>query len=445
MRIAEAAPGILAPGEGQGRQKGGTGVAVFSEKGGDPWVFFEQARGNGKWLWQAQGHIASKVAEDGHQVAAVLRWMEAGLSAGHVMACAFSFELGHVLEPALRAWRRPAWRRSMPLIWAAAFCRLQPVRAEALKARVQGALAGARRPSLFLRPSMDAAAHAWRHEAVQEAIAAGEVYQVNLTFPMRGRWDGSDRLRALALYLRLRGAQPAAFGAFLGFGPSPAGLGRIRRHAGAPGLPLAVLSFSPERLLQRDGDKVVSTPMKGTIRRGRSPEEDRQLQSWLVRDEKNRAENLMITDMVRNDLGRICRIGSVHAPALFRVETLPTVHQMVSDVEGTLAGRVRLMPLLQALLPPASVTGAPKIGATRLISRLETASRDIYCGAIGWLRRGRAGRLQGRLNVAIRTLVLHADGRARYDVGSGIVSDSMAGREYAECLLKARFLQGRPA
>jgi para-aminobenzoate synthetase component 1 len=180
--------------------------------------------------------------------------------------------------------------------------------------------------------------------------------------------------------------------------------------------------------------------MKGTAPRSADPAEDAALAAGLARDEKNRAENLMIVDLLRNDVSRIAEIGSVAVPELFGIETYATVHQMVSRITGRVLPGARLGGILSALFPCGSVTGAPKVRAMQIIRELEPWPRGAYCGAIGWMAPdGRAA-----FNVAIRTLALHPDGRAVLSVGGGVVADSAASSEYEEALWKARFAQACP-
>ena len=175
--------------------------------------------------------------------------------------------------------------------------------------------------------------------------------------------------------------------------------------------------------------------MKGTAPRGETPVEDARLKAALATDEKNRAENLMIVDLLRNDLGRVSEIGSVHVPDLFAVETYATLHQMVSRIRGRLLPRIGLAEIFEALFPCGSITGAPKIAAMQAIRRLEPGPREAYCGAIGWAAPdGRA-----RFNVAIRTLSLYGPEEVVLNVGGGVVADSTADGEYEEALWKARF------
>jgi len=249
--------------------------------------------------------------------------------------------------------------------------------------------------------------------AIRERLAAGDVYQVNLTGRFRFPFDGSPS----ALFAKLRRSQPAAYSAFLNTGDRK------------------VLSLSPELFFQCGGGFIETKPMKGTAPRGSTSGEDTLKRHGLVSCEKNRAENLMIVDLLRNDLGRVCVPGSVVAENLFALETYPTLHQMVSTVKGKLRNDVALFDIFRALFPSGSVTGAPKIRAMELIDRLESSSRGIYTGAIGFMQPGR----DMVFSVAIRTLELAA-GQGIYGSGSGIVWDSDPMQEYGECLLKARIL-----
>lgn len=250
---------------------------------------------------------------------------------------------------------------------------------------------------------------------IRQYIAAGDVYQVNFTFALDGRSYGDP----LALYARLRAAQPVRYGGYL----------RL------PGR--TILSLSPELFLERCGDTVTSHPMKGTAPRGATPAEDGAAAAALLASEKNRAENLMIVDLIRNDLGRLAAPGAVRVDSLFRLESYPTLHQLVSTVSAELPGQ-DLLALFRALFPCGSITGAPKIRAMEIIAELERSSRGLYTGALGWL----APNGDFRFNVPIRTLVRQDDGRVRLGVGAGIVQDSQAVAEWHECLAKARFATG---
>src|SRR5690606_34322723 len=197
-----------------------------------------------------------------------------------------------------------------------------------------------------------------------------------------------------------------------------------------------VLSRSPELFFEVSADGWIDTlPMKGTMPRGKTPREDEALKELLCNDPKNQAENRMIVDLLRNDISRITKVGTLDVPELFHVESYPTVHQMVSRIRAKLLPDLGLAEIFAALFPCGSITGAPKISVMKILAGLEARARNAYCGAIGWAAPD--GRM--RFNVAIRTITLHPEGDAVFNVGGGVVFDSTAHDEYAECLLKAQF------
>ena len=248
---------------------------------------------------------------------------------------------------------------------------------------------------------------------IREYIAAGDVYQVNLAQRFHAPFRGSP----LALYRRLRARNPAPFGAYLDFA------GTI------------VTSISPERFLRFDPQTrlVEARPIKGTRPRDATAARDSALARELLESEKDRAENVMIVDLLRNDLGKVCRAGSVTVPKLFALESHPTVHHLVSTVTGVLADDRDAFDLLRAAFPGGSVTGAPKIRAMQIIAELERSPRGVYCGAVGYV--SATGAMD--FNIPIRTIVLR-DGMATFHAGAGIVWDSEPAAEYQETLAKAR-------
>jgi para-aminobenzoate synthetase component I len=249
---------------------------------------------------------------------------------------------------------------------------------------------------------------------VQEYILAGDIFQANLS----QRFEGPLRTDPLTLYGRLRRLNPAPFAAYL-TGPA---------HA--------IVSASPERFLRVDVDGAVETrPIKGTTPRGIGPEHDAHLGRALTESEKDRAENLMIVDLLRNDLSRICRPGSVRVPELFALEHYSTVHHLVSTVVGQLEAEADAIDLLRAAFPGGSITGAPKVRAMEIIAELEPSRRGVYCGAIGYLSHTGAA----DTSIVIRSYLLRHD-RAYFSAGGGIVSDSEPAAEYDETLDKARAL-----
>ncbi|WP_323764566.1 aminodeoxychorismate synthase component I [Marinovum sp.] len=335
-------------------------------------------------------------------VPAALEALAAAQAEGLWLAGFASYELGYALEPKLLALM-PEGRR-VPLISFGAFT--APAKA--------GPLTGGRATLSALRPDWDAERYAGAFDRVHGWIGAGDIYQANLTFPLRAEVQGSPE----ALYAALSARQAVRHGALIL----------------DPGRP-AVLSRAPELFFRVDAEgRIATRPMKGTAPRGETPEQDRDLRDGLTQDEKTLAENLMIVDLLRNDLSRLAMPGSVAVPELFKVETYETLHQMVSQIEAQLRPEVTLGDIFRALFPCGSITGAPKIRAMEIIRALEQAPREVYCGAIGWAAPdGRA-----EFNVAIRTLLVEA-GRAVLNVGGGLVWDSRADMEYEEALWKSRF------
>ena len=308
------------------------------------------------------------------------------------------------------AWDH-AVRRSWIIAWTAD--RLAWVR-ERLGRPSRSASVFRRRPppsaveSNFTRPEFEAAV-----ARIRDYIAAGDVYQVNLAQRFRSAFTGPP----LELYRRLRARSPAPFGAYLALGD------------------LTVASISPERFLRLEAatGAAEARPIKGTRPRGATPAEDAALAAALTASEKDRAENVMIVDLLRNDLGKVCRPGSVCVPELYALESHPTVHHLVSTVTGALADAADAFDLLRAAFPGGSITGAPKIRAMEIIAELERAPRGVYCGAIGYI--SVSGDMDS--NIPIRTVVLQ-DGVASFHAGAGIVWDSDPRAEYDETLAKAR-------
>ena len=358
------------------------------------------------------------------ELRALLRALDEAAAAGLYAAGFFHYECGFFLEP--KAGPAAA---DQPLAWFGIYDRChrydfgqgQFVDGELpqLSAlRIAESAAGEKiRADFALAPE----AYEAKIEAIHEWIRSGDVYQLNFTAPFRMEAPGS----LAALYGSLRQRQPAEYSAFV--------------H-GRPGE--RILSLSPElffRLEERDGERrIVTRPMKGTVGRGRTTEEDRARAAWLQADEKNRAENLMIVDLLRNDLGKLARVGSVRVEDLFAVERHPTLWQMTSTVSAELPPRTSLESIFQSLFPCGSITGAPKLRAMQLLRGLEAQPRGVYTGSIGYVEPGALG-AQAVFNVAIRTLQMDGS-RGRMGVGGGIVIDSKPAEEYAECLLKAEFL-----
>ncbi len=250
-------------------------------------------------------------------------------------------------------------------------------------------------------------------EAVKSYIKTGDVYQINLTQRFSCSFDGES----IALYKNLRNINPSPFGAYLKYDD------------------FTVVSSSPERFIKRIGDKLLTSPIKGTRKRGSNKVEDELLKKDLINSEKDRSELLMIVDLERNDFGRIAKVGSVKVTDLFRIEEHPSVYHLVSDIEATLDSKINVAEILKATFPGGSITGAPKIRAMEIIDELEPTTRNLYTGSIGWIDFN--GDMD--LNIVIRTILIK-DNKAYFNAGGGIVWDSSAEEEYEESLLKARAL-----
>ncbi|HEY9137499.1 MAG TPA: aminodeoxychorismate synthase component I, partial [Terriglobus sp.] len=251
---------------------------------------------------------------------------------------------------------------------------------------------------------------------IQQWIAAGDTYQVNYTVPLTTPCTHTSQ----QVYEALHAQQPCSYGAFMNLLPDS-----------------TVLSFSPELFFSVDKEGQLTTrPMKGTAPRSTNEKEDSNIAQALHNDEKNRAEHVMIVDLLRNDMNRICRIGSVHADSLFDIESLPTVHQMTSTIRGQLPANTPWYEVFRALFPGGSITGAPKRHTVELIQQLEPTPRGVYTGAIGYFAPDRSA----CFNIAIRTATLQ-NNTLTLNAGGGIVADSTAPSEYNELLLKTAFVQ----
>lgn len=351
------------------------------------------------WFCGADDLIVATSLAD---VGAAFGQMQKALDSGKWLAGYASYELGYALEPRLHAVMPES--RLLPLVCFAVYD--GPTRASPLAAG-NAALHS-------LTPRWDAATYARAFARLHRWIGAGDIYQANLTFPMQAEVSGTSS----ALYAALCDRQKVGHGALV-------------LQEDLPDL----LSRSPELFFRITQDGQIATrPMKGTMPRGTTPQHDASLRMHLACDPKIQAENLMIVDLLRNDISRLCKVGSVKVPELFAIETYATVHQMTSLVTGQLTAEPKVGDVFQALFPCGSITGAPKLRAMEIIRALEPSPRDAYCGAIGWFAPdGRAD-----FNVAIRTLMVQ-NGRAHLNVGGGVVWDSTAEAEYEEALWKARY------
>ncbi len=342
---------------------------------------------------------------------------EAGLHAAGYL----SYEAGLALEERLA----PAARRRQdgaPLLWFGLFegVRLvDPAAVPGLLSDPAGCAAGP------LRPLIDEAAYRAAFAAVQDMIRAGDIYQVNLTFPCDLPFTGDP----MALYAAARARAAAGYG----------GIMRTGGREGEPDGGRTLLSFSPELFFTLVRGQLTARPMKGTARREADPQADAAAARLLALDAKQQAENLMIVDLLRNDLSRVSRAGSVTVPDLFRVESFPTVHQLVSTVRARILPGLSAVDVLRTLFPCGSITGAPKVRAMEIIDAVEPAARGVYTGTMGWIDpEGNAA-----FNVAIRTICVEEGAASgRVGLGSGVVADSRVDDEWAECLAKGRFLAG---
>ena len=270
------------------------------------------------------------------------------------------------------------------------------------------------------KPSVDMDDYNQSILSIKQSIESGDTYQTNYTIRLNSHFQGDD----IAYFEKLKSAQASNYCAYI----------NTHEHS--------ILSASPELFFHLKGDKITTRPMKGTIKRGKSAAEDEANAKWLYESEKNRAENLMIVDLLRNDLGMIAEPGTVSVPKLFEIEQYPTVHQMTSTITAQVSTNTKVVDIFKALFPCGSITGAPKISTMNIISDLEQEPREVYCGAIGFITPNN----EAIFNVPIRTVMIeHQSGQATYGVGGGITWDSTTDGEYQEILAKASLLkESRP-
>jgi para-aminobenzoate synthetase / 4-amino-4-deoxychorismate lyase len=373
-----------------------------------PYVLLDDARPGGPAARLYSGPVELVEAHVPDEVLPALERLRAARSRGLDAAGFLHYEASAGLEPS--AWRRMP--EGEPLLWFGLFEGHREVAAADVPALLPdpgGAWAGAP------RPRTSESTYRERFAEIARLIEAGDIYQANLTFRAGVDFAGSPA----ALYALLRGRSRAGYGALIDTG---------KRQ---------LLSLSPELFFALDGVTLTARPMKGTALRGDDPESDEALAEGLGSDPKQRAENLMIVDLLRNDLSRVARPGSVAVPSLFSVERYPTVHQMVSTITAELDERLDAIDALQALFPCGSITGAPKVRAMQIIESVEQAPRRAYTGSIGRLDANG----DAMFNVAIRTLeVADRTSPAILGLGSGVVADSVAGEEWQECLAKGAFV-----
>ena len=354
--------------------------------------------------WRFSGYLETIFANSPDDVCKVIAMAEAAAAKGEYAVGFVSYEAASAINTFLPSLP-PV--NGLPLAWFAVFRERHEVSAGF-------GLPEPCREMPRLSPACSRPDHAIAISRIHDAIEKGETYQINHTFQMRGDFSGDP----LALYSAILRSQRPPFGAYLDTG----------RHV--------VISASPELFFSVKNGRITARPMKGTARRGRFPADDAALANHLLRSEKERAENLMIVDLLRNDLGQVAKTGSVQTDKLFEVESYPTVHQMTSTVTAELEDSVSMLDLFRAIFPCGSVTGAPKRSSMELITRLEGRPRGLYCGAIGMI----APKGEALCSVPIRTMLFDRDERIlSMGVGSGITYSSSTDSEYEECLTKASF------
>nr|WP_166178325.1 aminodeoxychorismate synthase component I [Altererythrobacter segetis] len=388
---------------------------------GEPFILLDDARGEGA----VDAHLFENprqlfVARTPGEVERVLEDAEAARRAsGGTLAGYIAYEAGLALEPKLLPLAAERTGADGPLVWFGLFDTATAIPASEVPQWLAQRSKGGRASIGPLDPQISTGAYFEAFEALQEAIRAGDIYQANLTFRLAGAARGDP----LALYAAIRPAAQAGYGGLVFDGSH------------------WLLSFSPELFFALKGGAAKVKPMKGTRPRGRTPEEDAELAAELAGSVKDKAENLMIVDLMRNDLSRVAEAGSVRVEKPFAVESYPTVHQMTSTVRATLREGRGAIEMIRALFPCGSITGAPKIRAMELIDRVERDARGPYCGAIGRIGPGD----DAAFNVAIRTIRLTPGENDKHHavlgVGGAIVADSDGMGEWRECLIKAGFVR----
>jgi para-aminobenzoate synthetase / 4-amino-4-deoxychorismate lyase len=385
-----------------------------------PFILLDDARTEGASdarLYQAP--LETIVARRAEEVAPALERIAALHSEGREMAGVIAYEAGYALEPKLAPLLAKRCGGAGPLVWFGAFDGYETIPAADVPQRLRELAGGPSGTLGPMEPQLSPGSYARDFGVLQEAISAGDIYQANFTFPLAGSWRGDP----VALYAAIRPAAAAGYGGIVFDGTH------------------WLLSFSPELFFAlKDGAATVK-PMKGTRPRGRDATEDAAFAAELSASPKERAENLMIVDLMRNDLSRVAEPGTVRVQNAFAVESYPTVHQMVSTIRAQLLPGKGAIDMIRALFPCGSITGTPKIRAMELIAQTERNARGVYCGSIG--RIDATG--DSAFNVAIRTLRLTpgegGQGKAVLGVGSAIVADSSAMAEWRECLVKGGFVR----
>jgi para-aminobenzoate synthetase / 4-amino-4-deoxychorismate lyase len=372
----------------------------------EPLLSFEFANSNGKirpMTFQNPVRIISA-----HQLEDVLpsfQLVQEAVDSGYYAAGFLTYESAPAFDSAFRVKNGS----SMPLLWFGIYSK--PVN-EHLSSAGDFTLTE-------WKPSTTRDTYERAINYIKQCIESGDTYQTNYTIRLHSQFHGDD----LAFYDRLRNAQSSKYCAYIQTGDH------------------SILSASPELFFHLENGKITTRPMKGTIKRGASFSEDAENAKWLFHSEKNRAENVMIVDLLRNDLGMIAESGTVSVEKLFEIEQYPTVHQMTSTISAKISETATLMDIFKGIFPCGSITGAPKISTMRIIAELETEPREVYCGAIGYITPNK----EAIFNVPIRTVLIdHKSGEAVYGVGGGITWDSTSEGEYHEILAKAKVLKELP-
>jgi para-aminobenzoate synthetase/4-amino-4-deoxychorismate lyase len=380
-------------------------------RSGDP-----SAEDNKSYLFTAPIEILS--TRHLHAIPDIFDRVESALRAGHYVAGFLSYEAGYHFEPAALGRGQLLPKTDLPLAWFGVYETVlsldrhdssqEPIVRDE-ETTVERGKAAILLSSMEYRSAID---------RIRHYIEAGDLYQANFTMKIRQTWNGDVN----ALFKRIMANQPVPYGAFINTGET------------------LLLSASPELFFRRRGNEILVRPMKGTARRGRDLTEDAEAAAQLASDDKNRAENIMVVDLLRNDMGRLCITGTVQARDLFAVARYPDLLQMTSTVCGVLPAGTEYYEIFRSLFPCGSITGAPKIRTMQVIRELEDDAREIACGAIGFF----APDDRATFSVAIRTMLVRS-GTIEMRVGSGVTYDSDADSEYDECLLKSQFLFRRPA
>ncbi|MGJ7922649.1 aminodeoxychorismate synthase component I [Neobacillus sp. LXY-4] len=340
------------------------------------------------------------------EVLSCMEQVQIAVNHGYYAAGFLTYESAAAFDPAMKV--KPG--HAMPLVWFGIFTGPE---------KLELTSAGTYTLSDW-KPSVGKEEYHTSIQYIKAAIESGDTYQTNYTIRLHSQFSGDE----LAFFTKLKKAQASNYCAYI--------------HTGDH----SILSASPELFFHLEGDNITTRPMKGTVKRGNTLAEDEENASWLYRSEKNRAENVMIVDLLRNDLNIVSEPGTVHVPKLYEIEHYPTVHQMTSTIAAKISAETSLVDIFKALFPCGSITGAPKLSTMKIITELESEPREIYCGAIGFITPTR----EAIFNVPIRTVVIEKKtGKATYGVGGGITWDSTAEGEYDEILVKASLLgEDRP-